>query len=436
MKKHLFKHIMSVISVSMVVVLLIGTTVMGADKVTIRFMNRDAGTDSISMVTKALLKEFEQQNPNVIIQNDSIAEENTYLNKLKADIATGNPPNIFYFPGVAAVTDWAKAGILMDLTPVIEGDKEWSGGFVDGSFEIWNLETYGAKGHWAVPTSYWPEVMFYNTELFEKAGITKAPETMDDLYDVIAKLKAANIIPWGAGAKDIWRTGHIFNNIIYRSIGVNGMKAIGTRQAKWTDPDVVAALGVLLDLKNRGAFEKGFEGIDYGTEQAGFQSGKYAMVCNGAWAIGQNQVSPFKDKFSFFVFPYFKEKPQFKDDTVLFPVSLMVKSKMEGLEKEMTIKLLKFFTSKAAQERKLREAQAFPSRKDVNPDAMDLIPLTKAVIKHMGTIKSPGGDYADWDTCNPLLEKSRAAIVGMLLGNTPEQAAQQIQAEIDKCNEE
>jgi raffinose/stachyose/melibiose transport system substrate-binding protein len=402
------------------------------EKVTIHLLSRNAGSDSMLPVWEETKKRFQALHPNVTFQDDSVAEEAAYFNKLKTAIATGNTPNFFYYPGVAGLVGYAKNGVIMDISPMLE-DKKWADGFIDGALNTWDLEKFGVKGLYGIPNGFNPEVIFYNPDMFAKAGIDKTPETMEELYQVIDKLKAANIIPWGVGAKDTWRAGHIHNNLIYRTVGVEKIKDLGVRKAKWTDPDVVRSLELLKDLKTKGAFEKGFEGIDYNTEKNGFFSGKYAMDLNGAWMIGDIMASnsPYKDKFKFFPFPSLTDKPEYKSNSVLFNEGYMLSGTMKGKEKDLTIEFAKFVTSQEMQEYKLQTIERLTPRKDTKPaDAASQ--LFKDMVDYMGTIQVPGGDYFDYDPDPAMIDKSRNAIIGMFLGKTPEQTAKDIQDELDK----
>ena len=89
----------------------------------------------------------------------------------------------------------------------------------------------------------------------------ESPETMDELYEDIDKLVAAGITPFGVGGKNTWVMGHIFNNILAKRIGRDGIIKLGTGEKKWTDDDVVECLQITKDLKDKGAFAEGFEGM-------------------------------------------------------------------------------------------------------------------------------------------------------------------------------
>lgn len=65
---------------------------------------------------------------------------------------------------------------------------------------------------------------------------------MDELYDAIDKLNAAGITPFGVGGKNTWVMGHIFNNILAKRIGHDGIVKLGIGEKKWTECDVVECL--------------------------------------------------------------------------------------------------------------------------------------------------------------------------------------------------
>jgi len=401
-----------------------------ADKVTIRIMTRWAGSDPQAAFLASVKADFLKTHPNVVIQDDSIADEAAFNNKLKIDIATGTPPSIFWFPAIAGLLDWAKAGVLMDITPML-ADKAWSSGFIPGTTELWSLDKYGVKGRYAVPFQMSPEVIWYNPALFAKAGIVKVPATMDELYAAIDKLKAAKIVPWGLGGKDPWRGGHIFNNVIYRIVGVDYIKDIGARKAKWTDAALRPAYDTMKDLVKRGAFDKGFIGMSYDDETAGFFAGDYAMTCNGSWFMSNIATSKLAGQIKFMPFPIFKGKEKFSGDSVLFPGGFQMSGKMTGAEKDAAIEFVKFITSKEMTTRMVTQYSVLGARTDTDLTDPNLSPLLKEMVNYMGTIKNAGGDYGDYDPDIAVLEKIRSALQGLMLKDSSETAAKASQAEID-----
>lgn len=186
----------------------------GGEKVKITFMSRDSGDTPMAKVYESQIEAFMKENPDIEVQNDSVYEEAAYNNKLKVAISTGETPNIFYYPAIAGLTEWAQSGVLLDLTEALEADTKWKDTFLDGALDTYRLDGYGVEGIYALPNELNVDGVFYNKALFKKAGITEVPETMDDFYEAIDKLNKAGITPIGVGGKDTWVMGHIFNNIL------------------------------------------------------------------------------------------------------------------------------------------------------------------------------------------------------------------------------
>ncbi|MFM9108218.1 MAG: ABC transporter substrate-binding protein [Chloroflexota bacterium] len=82
----------------------------------------------------------------------------------------------YWYPTVGAL---ASQGILDDLTDYIEAEKAeiLPEDFIPSIYDPYTLVD-GKR--WGLPYDGDTHVLFYNTEIFEKAGVTKAPETWDE----------------------------------------------------------------------------------------------------------------------------------------------------------------------------------------------------------------------------------------------------------------
>lgn len=402
------------------------------EKVTITFMSRDSGDTPIAKVYEKQIAEFMKENSNIEVQNDSIYEEAAYNNKLKVALSTGETPSIFYYPAIAGLTEWAKSGVLMDLTDALEEDPEWKNSFLDGALDTYKLDAYGASGTYALPNELNVDAIFYNKELFEKAGITELPETMDDLYEAIDKLKAAGITPIGVGGKNTWVMGHIFNNILAKRIGQEGIVALGTGEMKWTDPEVVECLQLTKDLKDKGAFAEGFEGMDYNTQMNQFLSGEVAMISHSSPIIPEmlDTDSEIKDEISFFPFPYFEDKPENKDTRVVYTSGWMLSGTMSEEQKEATLKLVKYMTTPEAIQERMDAAMRVSPYKGMTAPA-EAPELFKDMIDYTDTITESVGEYFDYDTCTTLVDVSRNSILDMMLTQSAEETAKTIEADVE-----
>ncbi|MDR1576177.1 MAG: extracellular solute-binding protein, partial [Treponema sp.] len=403
----------------------------GSDTVTITTLTRWTGTEALTETWQTFCAEFEKANPGVKINDISVNEEASFNNKFRTMAATGELPNVFYLPGIASLVKYAESKMIADITPLFS-DKAWYDGFVDGAFDMFKFDPYGVPGVYAVPFASAPEGIYYNVDLFKKIGLNKFPETMPEFYAAMDKLKAIGIYPFAPGARDTWRTGHIHNQFLYKWAGVPAAMDLGARKKKWTDPDIVQSLAYVKDMKDRGYFAPDCEAITFDMEKAYFFEQKAAMTCNGSWFIGEVSLENPPFEVAYAPWPYFPEKPQFKGHIAQYPQNFCIKGGMTGREYEMTVKFLKQYTGLVQQTKITENLKTLSSRKDVDISRMDLPALFRQAADILNNSTMQGGDSFDYDQLSSMQDVTRNAIIGMLLGNTPQQAAQQIQDEIDK----
>lgn len=135
---------------------------------------------------KSLISDFEAQNPGIKIQYTAIPFAN-YFTKLQTDFAAGNPPDVFELNYENFVT-FASRGTLAPLTQDMAG----SDGVASGTFYDAALKAFAYQGtQYGLPITFSTVVLFYNKNLFDKAGV--AYPTSDWTWsDVIAAAKKIN----------------------------------------------------------------------------------------------------------------------------------------------------------------------------------------------------------------------------------------------------
>lgn len=103
---------------------------------------------------------------------------------------------------------------------------------------------------------------------------------------------------------------------------------------------------------------------------------------------------------------------------------------MSDEEKEATLKLIKYMTSKDSIQERMDAAMRVAPYKDITaPDSAPQI--FKDMVEYTGTISDSVGEYFDYDTCSTLVDTSRNGILNMMLSDSAEDTAQTIQADID-----
>ncbi len=249
-------------------------------KVTITFWeNATNGPDGMTFFNNAA-KQFEASHPNVTIQYQTIQNENLD-GKLQTALNANNAPDIFLQRGGGKLQAEVDAGQLqaMNLTAADQANA----GASALSAETINGQVYG------MPFDTQPEGIYYSKNLFQQAGITTPPTTIDELEADVAKLKTIHVAPIAVGAKDAWPAAHWYYNFALRECSQNTM-ASTTKSLKFTDPCWTKAGEDLSAFLKVNPFQEGF--LTTAAQQgAGSSAGqianhKAAMELMGSWDPG------------------------------------------------------------------------------------------------------------------------------------------------------
>src|SRR5690606_31921882 len=151
--------------------------------------------------------DFEDANPGVTIQMEAMQHEDM-LTQLDAAFQAGDAPDVYMERGGGELADHVEAGLTMDLTEAAAEEIELLGGTVQG----WTVD----DKVYALPFSVGVVRFWYNTEMFQEAGITEPPNTWEEMYSAIDQLKAAQMEPISVGAGDKWPAAHYWYQFALR----------------------------------------------------------------------------------------------------------------------------------------------------------------------------------------------------------------------------
>lgn len=197
-----------------------------------------------------------------------------YDGKLNALIAAGQTPDCYICNPGPNMDTYVNAGAAADLTDILTNQEaDWYGTFTDGIFEEM---TYDGK-IMAVPTNFAAALCFYNTELFEQAGV-EVPTTFDELTDVCGKLQEAGIQPISCSAGTPWCLSMVAGYLCDRQ-GVD-LNAIADHTADWTDENIVEAVTKLQTLSQY--FQPTAAGDSNDQATAAFYNGEAAILVQGS----------------------------------------------------------------------------------------------------------------------------------------------------------
>ncbi|WP_261807767.1 ABC transporter substrate-binding protein [Paenibacillus sp. N3.4] len=396
------------------------------EKVTVRIMTRTAGTSPTVTAYQGLLKKFMEENPNITVVDESLNDEAAYNNKFKASLATGNMPEIWMNYGGESFKEYAK-NVALDLDPFLKEDPKWAGDFLP-LLDSWKYKEY--PGTFGVPTEFYSVAIYYNKELFQKAGI-EPPKTVEEIPALAEKFGAMNVVPMAMGEKENFRGGHLLTNLSLKKYGFQKTQDLMSGTAKWNDSEMVALMQTMKDWQNLGVFGKNIVTMDGNTATTMFFDGKSAMLFEGVWALSQMAASPIADKIGVIPFPGYKDKPQFKDNWFGGAGGYSVSKEAKGAKQAATIKLVKFLTSADSFKYYLKETKGgvYPVKMDVDPASLD--PIT---VQYMKALKSSSDFKGEIEEYSPLLQlqdKVRNEIQGMFAGSSPQKTADAIQGLVD-----
>jgi ABC-type glycerol-3-phosphate transport system substrate-binding protein len=242
---------------------------------------------------EALIAAFEAANPDVDIDFSAVPGDQ-YGAKIQTAIAGGQTSDIFgeLEGGIIAAVN--KGGDLpyIDLTDKIDISQLTD--TARGQVEV-DGKVYG------VPLAAYTVGLAINNPVFEQAGV-EPPTTWDELKSAAEALKAAGVAaPIVLGGKDWVHPYFMYIGLASSVLGPEGLEAVRKGEKSLSDPDVVAAVQLMLDLQPY--YNQGFEATDYTTAKAIFANGQGAMMVAGtADFTGYYQVNPDAD-LSFIAWP-------------------------------------------------------------------------------------------------------------------------------------
>lgn len=194
---------------------------------------------------------------------------------------------------------------LMDLSPYFAADNEWQQLVFPESVEF-NTRSDGRMYTAPVAGTQYVGV-FYNKELFAQAGISRFPETWDELWNASEALMAQGITPFSLHTQEtgwvtnLWLTTYLARTEAGRAIMNTKYPTNEFNSAEFLD--AVAMLERLYSFSTSDAI-----GGNYASAANLFSAGQTAMIANGPWMIpslSDPQYSPvgFENVVGYATFP-------------------------------------------------------------------------------------------------------------------------------------
>ncbi|MBQ7563741.1 MAG: extracellular solute-binding protein [Lachnospiraceae bacterium] len=344
-----------------------GDTAASGDAEEITWMFWDdlnATEDLISLGYKDVIDRFNKDYEGVYHVTPITTNLEEYYPKLNALVASNQTPDVFIVSPGPNLDVYVDPGVVAPL------DDYLADGWMDtfSSEAVLSGGKYG-DNYYAVPLNIAAACVFYNTEMFDKAGV-EVPKTWTEFLDACQKLQDAGFTPITISAGTAWCLSMVAGYLCDRN-GVD-LDKINSGEAHWTDDNVKNAADQLLELSKY--FQPTAAGDTNDVATAGFYNEEAAILIQGSWAIGQiNGANPdFEAKCGVFQFPEV-EGGNDPNRVIAKSDSLAMSAKTE--HPEAAVALMKYFTDDIAQKYTAEKGGKIPVTKveyDVNAAPKEL----------------------------------------------------------------
>jgi len=249
-----------------------------------------------------LSKEFTKQFPNVTfsIKEDLFA---TLMENSPRVLSGDNAPDLIRLP---SISDLVKDGLLKNLDDYATafGWDKYPPAQLAQNRVADGGSPRGEGSLYAMGLNYSMTGIFYNKTLAAKIGMTKAPETVAELEDLMAKAKAAGIPPIIIWNKPVVGLTFPLQNLM-GSFGDPGAVNDWIFQRKDASIDTPASLTASQHLEQwikSGYFQDDINSVDYATAMSRFMGGDGLFLFNGDWESG-NFDKQMAGNVGFFLMP-------------------------------------------------------------------------------------------------------------------------------------
>ena len=246
-----------------------------AAPVTLQYWHTHSDPETAKL--EEVIAAFEAANPGITVETTRFAYSD-FKTALLTAISSGEVPDVARLD-IAWVSEFADQGALVQLDGNMPGFEDIIKDTFPGplSTNLWKDHYYG------LPLDTNTQVLLWNKSVFEEAGISAPPATMEEFADIACTVnRSASETRYGyaQGGTYFWAPAPIF----YAMGGKVTDEGITTATGYVNSPESVAAFTMLKDLYDQGCMSPNLLGGGIATD-AGHAEGTYAMIIDGPWMV-------------------------------------------------------------------------------------------------------------------------------------------------------
>ena len=254
-------------------VLLAATQVCGARTLVI---NANTSDPSPRAAWESAVAGFRAEHPGIEVELN-VYDHESYKRSIRNWLTSVSPDVVFWFAGTR-MRQFVAAGLLADVSALFTPA-------VKAALPEAAVALVSAGGRqYGVPYAYYQVGLYFRSDLMAKAGVA-APVDWAQLLAACDKLKAAGVVPFAIGSKDLWPAAAWFDYLNLRGNGHDFHMALMNGRVSWLEPRVRATFGKWRELVARDCFAKGHVSMSWQESAMLLHRGEAAMMLIGNYIV-------------------------------------------------------------------------------------------------------------------------------------------------------
>lgn len=227
-----------------------------------------------------IAEEYAEEHPGFALNLITTPDRPSYIQKYETLAAANKLPELFDTDATPFAQKLAGQKRMVDIDVLLD-DLDMSDDYREAAL---NYQRFDDGSLYMVPFEFQLEFFWYNTALFEDAGV-EVPATLDDFPQMCEALRAQGVTPIALDGQDQWPLERYMAYYPFRMAGPEYVQDLKNGDASFADPAGRAAAEWLYDLGQAGCFQEGFSSTGYADAQALFTSGRAAVYNIGTWEL-------------------------------------------------------------------------------------------------------------------------------------------------------
>ena len=378
------------------------------------------GKDSKAPAVAEIVDNFNKANAGKIrVEIEPSNDYNAYEQKVRTAIMAGVAPgDIFTLKLNASTKEFYSSNLLMDFSKDLTG--EWKNSFDQAALQ---QSIIGGKLK-TLPIETGVLPLWYNGDLLKKAGVSKIPQTIDELWTAMDKLKAAGIYPSSQMSGDT----NTWTSMIWFSWFATSFGGPDVWDKPFTDKAFVESAKLMKRLFNDYTTPDAI-GASAGVSGGHFLAGRTAIFSNGPWYAGRADLRATSFFPSIVIAPVPPAGPYKNIIISRLQANIAAGETKDKARHDAIISFLKYFTSKSNM---AKLAESSGSMLAVNSGYVPTDPLQKQFYDLVGKGYQTANDLEAALGAEATLEFTQQ-LSALALGKiTPEQFCSLVEKKIDR----